>query len=105
MAYTLAYLTSPVPNIPDPVGKPGQIEKAGQTHHARPADRREHFGSEDAALRRARELFPAADWLELRLYGPDGRLLANQAAIAERLGLDNRDRTAAFDTDQTEEKR
>jgi hypothetical protein len=84
VAYTLAYLTSPVPNIPDKDGRVGE----GGTPRARPPDRHEHFGTEEAALRRARLLFPASDWLDLRLYGPDGRLLATQAVIAERLGLD-----------------
>ena len=73
MAYTLAYLTSPVPGIPDPDGG------------ARPRDRQEHFGTEEAALRRASELLPPADWLDLRLYGPDGRLLATQEALVSHL--------------------
>ena len=93
MAYTLAYLASPVPSIPDPA--------RGRQHHPRPPDRREHFGTEAAALMRAREMFPAAGWLQLRLYGPDGRLLADQSAIADRLGLDNPDRRPAFEGSQT----
>lgn len=87
MAYTLAYLTSPVPTIPDPARSP---------HQPRGPDRREHFGTEEAALRRARELLPASPWLELRLYGPDGRMIAAQPAIAERLGLDNPDAPGTF---------
>ena len=55
-------------------------------------------------MRRARDLLPAADWLELRLYGPDGRLLANQALIVDRLGLDNRDQPGAFVSDQAEDR-
>ena len=80
MAYTLAWATSPVPTIPDP---------AGATHQPRLPDRREHFGTEEAALRRARELLPGSSWLDLRLYGPDGRLIATQGAIAARAGVDN----------------
>ena len=76
MAFTLAYLASPVPLIPDPDRPPPP----------RPPDRREHFGSEEAALRRASELLPGTDWLDLRLYGPDGRQLAAQGELAERLG-------------------
>ena len=104
MAYTLAYLTSPVPNIPNKDRRGGE----GGTPRARPPDRHEHFGTEEAALRRARDLFPAADWLELRLYGPDGRLLATQTAIARRLGLDpaeatdNHDAAGAFEASHNE---
>lgn len=75
MAYTLAYLASPVPVIPEVTG----------VRTPRGPDRREHFGTEMAALRRAAELLPGADWLDLRLYGPDGRLLADQDALAARL--------------------
>jgi hypothetical protein len=78
LAYTLAYLVSRVPNIP------GHEQLAT----ARPPDRHEHFGTEQAALRRAAELLPAADWLDMRLYGPDGRLLAAQETLAARLGLE-----------------
>ena len=97
MAYTLAYLTSPVPGIPDPSGRPGQLDTAQPANHARPPDRREHFGTEDAAYARARTLFPAADWLDLRLYGPDGRLLATQGEIAKRIGADNQGDVPAFE--------
>lgn len=75
MPYVLAYAVSRVPSIPAP-------------DHVRmnvPPDRREHFGTEEAALRRAGELLPAADWLDLRLFGPDGRLLAGQEALRARL--------------------
>jgi hypothetical protein len=75
VAYTLAWLTSRVPSIPGPAGLGGT-----------PPARREHFGTEEAALRRARELLPAAPWLDLRLFGPDGRLIADQAALARRVG-------------------
>ena len=75
MAYVLAYLVSRVPTIPAP-------DDVRMQH---PPDRREHFGTEEAALRRASELLPAADWLDLRLFGPDGRLLAGQEALRARL--------------------
>ncbi len=100
MAYTLAYLTSSVPGIPDPAGKSGRLVPA----HARPPDRREHFGTEEAAMRRACELLPGSVWLDLRLYGPDGRLLATQDALAERLGLDNRGGPAAFEAAESPAK-
>jgi hypothetical protein len=78
MPYTLAFLHDPVPSIPSA----GDERRDG----ARPADRQEHFGTEDAALRRAAELLPGPDWMDLRLYGPDGRRLFDQAALAARLG-------------------
>jgi len=79
MPFTLAYLDSPVPAIPDHV-------RQEHGHAARPQDRREHFGTEDAALRRAAEMLPGPDWLDLRLYGPDGRRIAEQVELAARLG-------------------
>lgn len=75
MAYTLAYLLSRVPTIPE----------RDRLRASLPPDRREHFGTEEAALRRVRELLPAAEWLSLRLFGPDGRLLADQAALEARI--------------------
>lgn len=76
MAFTLAWLVSRVPSIPTHMGTRGL-----------PPDRREHFGTEDAAMRRVRELLPAAEWIDLRLFGPDGRLIAGQHALEARLGL------------------
>ena len=81
MPFTLAYLDSPVPSIPTRPGPEGR-------ERARPADRQEHFGTREAALRRAAFLLPGPDWLELRLYGPDGRRLADQAQLAADLGVD-----------------
>lgn len=74
MPFTLAFQASPVPAIPT---HPGQ--------QARPADRHEHFGTEALALRRAADLLPGPDWLDLRLYGPDGIRLATQAQLLSRL--------------------
>ena len=71
MAYTLAYVASPVPPIPPREG----------IRTPRGPDRREHFGTEDAALRRAAEMLPGAEWLDLRLYGPDGRLMADHPTL------------------------
>ena len=102
MAYTLAYLTSPVPGIPDRDAS-GSSNSVASSHRSRPPDRREHFGTEQSALRRARELFPASEWLDLRLYGPDGRLLADQSTIAAKLGIDNSADLGTLKHGQTEE--
>lgn len=78
MPFTLAYLDSSVPTIPSRPGADG-------IWHARPVDRLEHFGTEHAAMKRVADLLPGPDWLDLRLYGPDGRRLADQAQLAARL--------------------
>ncbi len=77
MPFTLAYLDSPVPGIP---------AEPGSNRAARPPDHREHFGTEDAARRRAAVLLPGPAWLDLRLYGPDGRLIAGPERLAAELG-------------------
>ncbi len=76
MPFTLAYLDSPVPGIPDGPGRAN-----------RPPDRQEHFGTEEAARRRAASLLPGPAWLDLRLYGPDGRLIAGPERLAAELGV------------------
>ena len=82
MPFTLAYLDSraPIPAIP---AGPG----AAQAVPGRPADRQEHFGTEEAALRRAAALLPGPHWLDLRLYGPDGRWIAGQEQLSAILGI------------------
>lgn len=106
MAFTLAYLVSRVPQIPRQASptqtaareagtregvtrEAGGRETGGREAGSRglPPDRREHFGTEEAALRRVRELLPAAEWIDLRLFGPDGRMIAGQHALEARLGL------------------
>ncbi|WP_428376735.1 hypothetical protein [Lichenicoccus sp.] len=81
MPYTLAFTNEPVPGIPPPPA-------AGSEEQRRPVDlppdRHEHFGTREAALDRASELLPAPPWFNLRLFGPDGRHIADQAAL-ERL--------------------
>ena len=83
MAFTLAYVVSRVPQIPQHGGA-AQSGRRGLL-----PDRREHFGTEEAAFRRVRELLPAAEWIDLRLFGPDGRLIAGQHALEARLGLNS----------------
>ncbi|MCQ8241195.1 hypothetical protein [Rhizosaccharibacter radicis] len=76
MPFTLAFLQDPMPVV---------IPDAGRAA-TRPTDIREHFGTEEAALRRAAELLPAPSWFDLRLYGPDGRRLFDQHALLQRFG-------------------
>ena len=84
MPYILAFRDEPLPSIPslpvDGAASPG----VGQP--ARAPDRREHFGTEEAALRRVVELLPAPAWRQLRLYGPDGVRIADQAGLEVLLG-------------------
>ncbi len=91
MAFTLVYVVSRVPQIPQHSGSAqAGSAQAGVAHagpRGLPPDRREHFGTEEAALRRVRELLPAAEWIDLCLFGPDGRLIAGQHALETRLGL------------------
>nr|WP_321984525.1 hypothetical protein [uncultured Lichenicoccus sp.] len=47
-------------------------------------DRHEYFGTREAALGRVVEMLPAPQWRNLRLFGPDGLRIADQAAL-ERL--------------------
>ena len=86
MAYILAFSDEPVPTIP----RAPSDEEAGRGGGTggRAADRREHFGTEEAALRRAAELLPAPSWRQLRLYGPDGLRIADQAELERRLARD-----------------
>ena len=79
MAFTLSYRVSRVPPIP------AQAHPARADGRSAVADRQEHFGTEEAALRRVGELLPAAEWIGLRLFGPDGRLLAGQEQLQARL--------------------
>lgn len=83
MPYILAFCDEPVPSIPQP---PVTDTASGAAARAgRAPDRREHFGTEEAALRRAFELLPAPAWRQLRLYGPDGVRIADQTALEMRL--------------------
>ena len=79
MAYTLSYRVSRVPSIPTQA----HPTRAGERDST--ADRREHFGTEEAALRRVRELLPAAEWIGLSLFGPDGRMIAGQEQLEARV--------------------
>ena len=84
MSYTLAFRDEPVPAIPEPPAD--DAEAAAAPGASRIPDRREYFGTEEAALRRVRELLPAPAWRHLRLYGPDGARIADQAALEARFG-------------------
>ncbi len=79
MPFTLAFRTEPVPGIPPPPAEPAQPRRRPVDL---PQDRHEHFGTGEAALTRVLELLPAPQWLNLRLFGPDGRQIADQAALA-----------------------
>jgi len=83
MTYILAFCDEPVPLIPHP-----PTSGSGSTipGFARAPNRREHFGTEEAALRRVVELLPAPAWRQMRLYGPDGVRIADQAALEMRFG-------------------
>ncbi|MCQ8276869.1 hypothetical protein NFI95_00195 [Acetobacteraceae bacterium KSS8] len=87
MPFTLAFQEpgriGKVPEIPD---QPG----AAPNGRTRTPDRREHFGTELLALRRASDLLPGPEWLDLRLYGPDGARIATQRELTARLGLPER---------------
>ncbi|MBB3173203.1 hypothetical protein FHR90_001021 [Endobacter medicaginis] len=80
MVYTLAFVDSPVPSIPP----------RGAARPPAPSDRREHFGTPEAALRRAAAMMPVPAWRRLRLFGPDGALIADHAAILARLEAEPR---------------
>ncbi len=92
MTYILAFCDEPVPLIPRVPGSEAAADAApGAPQPARAPDRREHFGTEEAALRRVVELLPAPAWRQLRLYGPDGVRIADQEALETRL-VQTRDR-------------
>lgn len=76
----------PAPQVPAHEVPAHEVSAAGQGHGARAPDRQEYFGTEEAALRRIRELLPAPAWRQLRLYGPDGARIADQAGLEQRLG-------------------
>ncbi|NVN29951.1 hypothetical protein HUK83_06330, partial [Endobacter medicaginis] len=44
----------------------------------------------EAALRRAAAMMPVPAWRRLRLFGPDGALIADHAAILARLEAEPR---------------
>lgn len=73
MAFTLAFPDNAVPPIPDHSGRP------------RIPDRHEHFGTEEAALARAAVLIGGDQWFDLRLYGPDGRQIADRHGLRDRI--------------------
>lgn len=84
MLYILAFCDEPVPSIPRPPADGAASPASGQPGRA--PDRRGHFGTEEAALRRVVELLPAPAWRQLRLYGRDGVRIADQTALELRLG-------------------
>lgn len=90
MPYTLAFRSEPVPGIPPPPTAEGDARR-------RPGDlqpdRHEHFGTREAALGRAVEMLPAPAWLNLRLFGPDGRHIANQASLERLVAVELRHRS------------
>ena len=79
MSYVVAFRDEPVPAIPEPPVDDGVPAQGGGADPA--PDRREHFGTEQAALRRAAELLPAPAWRHVRLYGPDGSRIADQERL------------------------
>ena len=81
MSYILAFRDEPVPAIPEPPVEGGAQPAGG----GRMPDHREHFGTREAALRRAAELLPAPAWRRLRLYGPDGARIADQDGLQAEL--------------------
>lgn len=83
MTYILAFRDEPVPSIPRPPASDNASPVAPPP--VRSPDRREHFGTEEAALRRVVELLPAPAWRQLRLYGPDGVRIADQTGLEQRL--------------------
>lgn len=88
MSYILAFSDEPVPLIPRPPAPESGAADGVQNPQA--PLRREHFGTEEAALRRVAELLPAPSWRQLRLYGPDGTRIADQAALERRLAQPQR---------------
>ena len=83
MPYSLAFCDEPVPAIPQPPAANPATQQAPGAAYA--PLRREHFGTEQAAMLRAAELLPAPAWRQMRLYGPDGVRIADQAALERRL--------------------
>ena len=83
MTYILAFCDEPLPQIPRVPTHDAALPAEAQIGRA--PDRKEHFGTEEAALRRVVELLPAPVWRQLRLYGPDGVRIADQAGLETRL--------------------
>ncbi len=88
MPYTLAFRNEPVPGIPPPPA--GTLDQRRRPVDLQP-DRHEHFGTREAALGRVAEMLPAPSWLNLRLFGPDGRHIAGQAALQHLVAKARRD--------------